>query len=113
VKLQAAAYADGSTSGSPEKIKQLVEHRRAKLAAYREIVQRIGKAKAAAAADLKQWRDSLPDPGKLSRYEADGLQRAAVKSLIGAAIADLESFSPDAELSRYRSMADSLAGTKQ
>ncbi len=62
VKLQAAIFADGSSSGIPEKVTQIVERRRALLETTRELIRRLekpGVAKAALAADLAQWNDSL------------------------------------------------------
>src|SRR5260370_41353704 len=41
VKVQAALYADGSTSGNPEKIKQLIARRRLILETAPELIRRI------------------------------------------------------------------------
>jgi hypothetical protein len=61
VKMQAALYADGTSSGIPEKVTQLVERRRFSLETLRTLIDRLEKAqstntpKASVIADLKQW----------------------------------------------------------
>ena len=70
VKIQAAVYADGTSSGIPEKIAQLIDRRRLTLQTTRELMRRIEKAqsagtpKAELTGELKQWSDSITQPGK-------------------------------------------------
>ena len=115
VKILAAAYADGSASGTTEKVTQLIEFRRAKLATARELIARIEKAKAAATpkesliTDLKQWRDSSPEPERRTRYQAAGLRRAAVKALISETATGLETQSLDEVLAGLRKSELALA----
>src|ERR1700737_3372798 len=65
VKIQAALYADGTSSSIPEKITQLIDRRRLTLQTTRELIRRIEKAqsagtpKAELAGELKQWSDSI------------------------------------------------------
>src|SRR5436190_8323748 len=44
VKLQAAIYDDGSTSGVPEKVTQLIEKRKRSLTTAKELIRRLEKA---------------------------------------------------------------------
>ncbi len=73
VKIQAALFADGTSSGIPEKVAQLIERRRFTLQTTRELIRRLEKAHAenapkdAVIADLKQWADSMQSPGKGNR----------------------------------------------
>ena len=43
VKMQAAVYADGTTSGVPAKIAQLIDFRRARLETTRELIRRLDR----------------------------------------------------------------------
>src|SRR5437016_2739729 len=65
VKVQAALYADGSVSGNPEKIKQLIAHRSLTLETTRDLIRRIetaqsnGTSKLGIIDILKQWSSGL------------------------------------------------------
>ncbi len=65
VKVQAALYVDGSASGNPEKIKQLIAWRRLRLETTRELIRRIEKSqsdgmpKANIVGGLKRWQENL------------------------------------------------------
>src|SRR5450759_1422217 len=65
VKVQAALYEDGASSGIPEKIAQLIGRRTSTLETTREVIRRIEKAqssgtsKASLIADLRQWAASM------------------------------------------------------
>ena len=117
VKLQAAIYADGSTAGVPEKITQLVERRKATLAAARELVARLEKAKSSAtpkasvAADLKQWADSLQPAGKVRVSQAT-INQAAQRGVVSEAASWLGTLSLEETLVRARAAEKSLAGSK-
>ncbi len=88
VKLQAAIYADGTSSGIPEKVAQIIEHRRLTLQTTREAIQRLEKAKAgstakdALIANFKQWSDSIPVPIHKYRFRPKELNQTDTKTLI-------------------------------
>jgi hypothetical protein len=99
VKLQAALYADGTSSGLPEKIAQLVDRRHftletlATLLARLEKAQAAGTPKAAVVTDLKQWADSLQPAGKVKRNSQAAINQAAARSLIADTAASLDEHS--------------------
>ncbi len=92
VKLQAAIFADGSKSGIPEKVQQIVERRRAVLETTRELLKRTekGSNQSGVAADLKQWSDSLPAIPRAQRNSQAAINQAAVKSLIADTVKRLD-----------------------
>lgn len=104
VKVQAALYADGSTSGVAEKIAQLIAHRRGMLQTTREVISRIEKAqssgvsKASLIADLKQWAEAIGDRTN--------------RRIVTDAIGDLDEHSIDAALETLRSSERAIAATK-
>ena len=108
VKVQAALYADGSTSGVPEKVTLLTGRRKAEAATLGELQQRLekaqteGKEKAAVIAELKKWSDSLEPAGKPKRYSQEDVDHAAARSLIGEAAASLNEHSVDEVLTELR-----------
>jgi len=102
VKMRAALYADGTSSGIPEKVTQLVERRRFRLETTRELIRRLekpGAQKAAAMADLKQWADSLAPQGKGNRNSQAAINQAAARALVSDTAAQLDA----------RPLADTLA----
>jgi len=109
VKITAAAYSDGSTAGTPEKVSQLIERRRALLAATRELIPRLEKADAKA--NLKQWADSLQPGGKNTRSQAS-INRAAARLLVMDAAARLEAGSAADVLAWARANEKALAASK-
>ena len=62
VKIQAAIYADGSTTGVPQKIEQLLARRRTALETTQELIRRLEHG--ASAADLKQWSAGVKPPAR-------------------------------------------------
>lgn len=70
VKVQAALYEDGSSSGIPEKIALLVARRKSILETTRELIRRIEKAQAGGTskdqviAGLSEWAQNLQPPAK-------------------------------------------------
>ncbi len=80
VKMQAALFADGSSSGVPGKVAALIERRRSVLATTRELIGRLEKG--ATAADLKEWAGSIPEPTRSNRNSQPAINQAAAKSLI-------------------------------
>lgn len=59
VKMRAALYADGSTSGAPDKVALMMGRRKAQAEAGRELVKKLE-----AGEDVKPWVDSLKPEGK-------------------------------------------------
>ncbi len=118
VKMQAAFYADGTSSGIPEKLAQFVERRRFSLETIRELVRRIEKAqsdgtpKAALVASLKQWADSIPPPTRANRNTQTAINQSAAKALIADAAVRLDARSPEDALTGLRAPERALAAGK-
>jgi hypothetical protein len=99
VKIQAALYADGTSSGIPEKIAQLIERRRFSLETRKTLIDRLEKAKSAntpkasVIADLKQWADSLQPAGKVKRNSQAAINQAAARSLVADTATSLDAHS--------------------
>ena len=117
VKVQAALYADGSSSGMAEKIAQLVGRRKVVLQTTREMIARIekgqssGTAKAALVADLQQWADSMR-PANADRNAPTAIKQNAAREVILETISDLEDHSIDVTLTRLRGSERALAASK-
>lgn len=111
VKIQAALYADGTSSGIPAKIAQLIDRRRLTLETTRELIRRIEKAqssgtpKADLTRELKQWSESIPQPGK-----SKGNSPARV--LISETAARLEAHSLAETLEPLRASERALSASK-
>jgi hypothetical protein len=118
VKMQAALYADGTSSGIPEKITQLTERRRSTLETARALIQRIEKAqsagasKAALTTDLKQWADSMQPVGKPRRNSQADINQAAARNLIENTVALLDAHSVEETLALLRASERRAASTK-
>ena len=116
VKMQAALYADGTSSGSPEKVVLLTERRRFALETLRQLIQRLEKAQAeskandSVIADLKQWAESMQPAGKAKRYSQEDINKAAGGSVISAAVSLLGQHSVDEVLAELRSKERRAAG---
>jgi hypothetical protein len=114
VKVQAAIFADGTSAGLPDKVTQLVERRRATLAATRDLVHRLEQAQSAGAlaADLKQWAQSLEPQGKSRNMSQEAINQAAERTLILQVIARLDQHSVEDTLTGLRASERSLAESK-
>lgn len=118
VKVQAAIYADGTSSGIPEKVTQLVERRRFILETTRELIRRLekaqsaGSAKTALIADLKQWSESMQPAGKSRQVSQTTINRAAARGLIAQTIGQLNENSLDGALGKLHAAERSLAASK-
>jgi hypothetical protein len=94
LKVQAAIYTDGSTSGETEKIKQLIEWRVRRLAITRELIGRIEKSqsngtrKADLVDELKQWQASI-GPGPRHSPSAGEMIADAIRNLDKQSIDDV------------------------
>jgi len=118
MKIEAAIYADGSSAGKPEKVAQLVDHRRVMLETDRGLIGRIEKAKAggaqkaAAVADLKQWAESIPQPVRRERFRAAGVNQTDTRALIEKTAAQLDAGSFDEVLAGLHAAERALAASK-
>jgi hypothetical protein len=118
VKVRAALYADGSSSGIPEKVAQLIERRRGLLETTRELIRRIekaqssGTAKDTAIADLDQWANGLPPPGKSNRNSQAAINQAAARGLITDSAAHLRAHSVEETLAGLRASERALLASK-
>jgi len=115
VKLQAALFADGSSSGVPEKITQLTERRRFLLATTRELITRLekpGAAGPALIADLKQWSESLQPAGKPKRESQISINQSAARGLIAETVAALGKSSIEDTLAHLRASERALAASR-
>jgi hypothetical protein len=118
VKLTAAIYADGTSAGAPEKVAQLVERRKAMLAATRDLIARLDKArvasadKAALAAELKQQAEALPSLTRSTQKSQAAINQSAAKNATSEAAAYLGGHSIDATLSALRAAEAKLAASK-
>jgi hypothetical protein len=114
VHLTAAIYADGTTAGLPEKVTQLVERRRAMLAATRELIGKLEKAKsaAAAAADLKQQAEALPSLTRSTQNSQPAINQSAAKTLTLDVAAQLGTHSIDETVAWLRAAESRLASSK-
>jgi hypothetical protein len=110
MKIQAAIYADGSTSGVPEKVTQFIERRKAVLTTTRELIGRLEKG--ATKADLKQWADSLQPVGKVKPNSQSVINQTAARGLVSETAAKLEQHSIDEALSSLRASEKALAASK-
>jgi hypothetical protein len=114
VKLQAALFADGTSSGIPEKVTQLVERRRALLDTTRQLLGRLEKAGTSKAgqADLKQWADSMQPSGKPNRNSQAFINQSAARGLIADTVANLDKLSLEDTLTGLRAKERALAASK-
>jgi hypothetical protein len=110
VKMRAALFADGSSSGVPEKVTALIERRRSLLATTRELIRRLEKG--ATASDLKQWAATIPDPTRANRTSQPAINQAAAKSLIVDTAARLDSHPAAGVLATLRASERALAASK-
>jgi hypothetical protein len=109
VKIQAAIYADGSSSGVTEKVTLFIARRRSILETTRELIRRLENGQAAG---LKQWLESIPQPGKSNRNSQAAVNNAAARSLIADTIARIEAHSAAGALTALRASERTLAASK-
>lgn len=118
VHLTAAIYADGTSAGVPEKVTQLIERRRAMLAATRELIARLEKAKAAgtsasaAAVDLKQQADTMPALTKSTQNSQPAINQSAAKTITAATAEQLGTHSIEETISSLHAAESRLAASK-
>jgi hypothetical protein len=116
VKLLAAVYEDGATSGAPDKVKEILDRRKNKLETTRELIQRIEKAKAAGkdkdavVAELREWAASLAPKGP--RGAPVDLIKVATRALVGTTAAHINTAGIDPELANLKKSESELAASK-
>jgi hypothetical protein len=109
VHLTAAIYADGTSAGTPEKITQLIERRKALLAATREL---IGKLQKVNAGELKQQAEALPALTRSTQNSQPAINQSAVKTLTAETAAQLGSHSVEETVTWLRAIETRLASSK-
>jgi hypothetical protein len=118
VKMEAALYADGTTSGAPEKVSELLERRRFELATLHDLIDRLqkaqtaGTAKSSVTADLKQWADSLQPPAKAKRTSQAAINNAAARTLVLDAATSLDAHSVEDVLTGLQASERRAAAVK-
>jgi len=118
VKLEGALYADGTSSGAPDKVALLLERRRFTLQTLRALIDRLQKAqeksigKSSLIMDLKQWSDSMQPVGKSKRYSQPDINNAAARGLIESAVKSLGEHSVSETLSELRAEEQRANGHK-
>jgi hypothetical protein len=114
VKVQAAIYADGTSTGVADRIAALLDRRRSRLEITRELIRRLeaaqsaGTGKAALITDLKQWADSM-QPTRKAALAA--MKEAAGRQLIMNTAARLDTKSLDDVLAGLRASERALAAS--
>ncbi len=117
VKLTAAIYADGTAAGAPEKVTQLVERRKATLAATRELIARLDRARATAqsatlAAELRQEATALPSLTRSTQKSQAAINQSARKKATSEAAVYLSVHSIDEALAALRATEAALVASK-
>jgi hypothetical protein len=116
VKMQAALYSDGASAGSADKMAQLIGLRRTTLETTRELITRLedGKRgdKAAVAAGLRGWAESIPAPTKRDRGTPAALSRSTARDLILACAVRLDRSSVEDVLASLRASERALAASR-
>jgi hypothetical protein len=108
--LTAAIFADGSTAGTPEKVTQFIERRKAVLATTRELIGRLEKG--ATKADLMQWAETLQPVGKVKANSQPVINQAAARGLVLETAAKLDSHSTNEAIAGLRASEKALAASK-
>ena len=107
VKVQAALYADGASSGNPEKIKLLIAQRSSRLETARELIHRIETAQSSGTStpsivdSLKQWSESL-----------EPIKQAIARAMIAHAMRDLEQQSIETAVTNLKRAEQAIASSK-
>jgi hypothetical protein len=110
MKLTAAIFADGSTTGIPEKVSQFVERRRFVLETTRELIRRIEKG--ATKTELNQWADSLQPAGKVKPNSQPVINQAAARGLVSEIAAKMDTRSAEEILAGLRASEKALTASK-
>lgn len=108
VRMQAAIYADGTSSGVPPKVAQCIARRRFVFQMTRELIHRIESGQAAS---LREWADSLRPQGRLER-NSQSSDNVTARSLIANTIKRIENHSIDDALTTLRAYERAFAASK-
>jgi hypothetical protein len=117
-KVSAAIYEDGSTFGPPEKLKHVLDLRRARLSNTREIIQRIeadqkgGKDKDAIVADLRQWATTIVPPPPPDMQPITDPAKTVKRNMVVVAAGQVGRSGIEAELSSLKKTESELASSK-
>lgn len=115
VKVQAAVYADGGSSGSPAKVALLLARRRTTFETTRELIRRFennSASKEALSADLKQWAD-LKKPARGAKLNSTEVARQdAAFETISSAIGMLKEHSVEESLRGLRETETALVASR-
>jgi len=112
VKVQAAVYQDGGSSGIPAKVALILGRRATALDTTRELIQRVqkdGSKKDALLSDLKQWADTTKPQRGVKLNSLEGARQDSAFETISAAIRSLNEHSPDETLKMLRNDENKLA----
>ncbi len=118
MKMRAAIYADGSSSGDPEKVQQVIEHRRVILETTRELIRRVEKAQSAGTArstlvdELRQSAGPVSTPARRDRFRPASINQIDRRQLIEATAARIDTKSLDSVLGELRTAERALAASK-
>jgi hypothetical protein len=118
VHLTAALYADGTSAGALEKITQLIERRRATLAATRDLTGQLEKARAAGtsaaavAADLTKQAEALSGLTRSTQKSQPAINQSAAKMLTLETAAQLSAHSIEDTISWLRAAEAKLVASK-
>jgi hypothetical protein len=117
VKVTAALFADGTSSGAEEKVANLIERRKTALRITRQLIARFEKAesggvsKEAFSAELKQWADS-ERPVQKKQINAANASPAVAPVMIESARRQLDASTVKETLEHLRHYQQALAASK-
>ena len=117
-KVSAAIYQDGATFGTPEKLKHILDLRRARLSNTREIIQRIeadqkaGKDQDAIVADLRQWATTIVPPPPPDMQPITDPAKTVKRNMVVVAAGQVSTRGIQAELSSLKNTEGELASSK-
>ena len=112
VKVQAAVYQDGSSSGIPAKVSLILARRRATLQATRDLIERIekdGTSKEKLSAEFKQWADLKKPARGVKLTSPEGARLDAAYETVSSAIQMLNDHSVEDTLRNLRETEKALA----
>ena len=117
-KVSAAIYEDGATFGTPEKLKHILDLRRARLSNTREIIQRIeadqkaGKDKDAIVADLRTWATTIVPPPPPDMQPITDPAKTVKRNMVVVAAGQVGTRGVEAELGNLKKTEGELAASK-
>ena len=115
VKVQAAVYQDGSSSGIPAKVSLILARRSTTLETTRELIRRLEKSSASKAAlttDLKQWADTLKPVRGVNRNSPEAIRQDAALDTISSAIGALNEHSLEDTLRNLGATEKAIAASR-